>query len=259
MSNNLYYSKKVKEQNPLVDLILLSYNGLDTTKAFLDRFYKHTDISKVRLIWVENGSTDGTKEFLKELIDSEDNFVYSDGEDNLGVIGGRNHGYKVSTYLSETFFPAKYIMMLDNDQFVQPDWLEDHVGFLEQKNLDFIGVEAWIMNAGYLPVKKLERPGGVFHYVGCGGSLFKKEIPDSIGMYDDQFNPAYFEDPDFCFRALDAGYKVGWNSGAKITHLPHQTLGKLNQKDKNDRFINSMRKFRQKWKGRKLVGIKSRI
>lgn len=258
--NKLFYDRnKVKEINPLIDIILLSFNGIETTKNFLDRFYKHTDVNKVRLIWVENGSTDGSKEFLSEFCKNNSNFILSDGDENLGVIGGRNHGKKVSDYLSDKYFPSKYIMMLDNDQFVQPDWLEDHIGFLEKNNLDLIGVEAWIMNQGFLPIKKLDRPGGVFHYVGCGGSLFKREIVEKIGMYDEQFNPAYFEDPDFCFRSLDAGYKIGCNFGAKITHLPHQTLGKLNAQEKNKRFTDSMRKFREKWKGRRLVGIRSKI
>jgi GT2 family glycosyltransferase len=257
--NNLTYSSQIKKLKPIVDLIVLSYNGLKTTESFLDRFYKHTDQEKIRLIWVDNGSTDGTKELLSSLVKEKDNFVFSSGEENLGVIGGRNHGKGVSDYLSGKFSTPEYLMILDNDQFVQPGWLEDHVGFLEKNNLDLIGVEAWYMNAGFLPIKKLERPGGSFHYVGCGGSLIKKEVVDTIGLYDEQFNPAYFEDPDFSFRVLDAGFKVGCNFGAKITHLPHQTLGKLNREEKNERFITSLRKFKQKWKGKKLRAIKSNL
>ena len=101
-------------------------------------------------------------------------------------------------------------------------------------------------------VKKIEDIRDYFTYVGCGGMLMKRKIPEKIGVFDPIFNPAYFEDPDFCFKSHYAGFKIGWNIAAKIVHLPHQTLGKVNQKDKINQFTSSLKKFRNKWKGAKL-------
>ena len=86
------------------------------------------------------------------------------------------------------------------------------------------------------PVKKVEDIRDYFTYVGCGGMLMKRRVPEKIGIFDTRFNPAYFEDPDFSFRAHQAGFKIGWNIAAKLVHLPHQTLGKVNQKDKVQQF-----------------------
>ena len=69
-----------------------------------------------------------------------------------------------------------------------------------------------------------------------------------MGCFDDAFNPSYFEDPDFNFRCLDLGLKIGWNYQSKIIHLAHQTLGKV--ADKQARFTRSLMRFRKKWGSR---------
>jgi len=47
-----------------------------------------------------------------------------------------------------------------------------------------------------------------------------------------------------CWRALEKGYKIGWNVKARLTHMPHQTLG-----TNNGAFLESYNKFRVKWFG----------
>ena len=89
--------------------------------------------------------------------------------------------------------------------------------------------------------------------------MMKKEIPATIGLFDNQFNPCYFEDPDFCFRAFDAGYRIGWNPQAKIVHLAHSTLGTLGQKKKMERFMVSYKKFKEKWRKRPLKPLGIRL
>jgi len=175
---------------------------------------------------------------------------------NLGVIKGRNMGLFVREKLKNN---SDYIMFLDNDQYVQENWVEQHVKVLEEGKFDLIGIEAWQMNKRFLPVKKLDNDiknfRTYFHYVGCGGMLFKSDIVNSIGYLNEEFGKAYYEDPDFVFRALKNGYKIGWNLNAKIIHFPHQTLGKLKKNEKQMKFIESMKKFQKIWKGHQVINI----
>jgi len=103
------------------------------------------------------------------------------------------------------------------------------------------------MNQSLMPVKKNDSLTQWFCYVGCGGMLMKREVPNKLGMFDDRFNPSWFEDPDYNWRCHKEGYKIGWNIKAKLTHLPHQTLG--NAPDKAERFLKNYRKFFEKWRG----------
>lgn len=251
MDDNIFKSENL---GGIVDLIVLSYNQVDISKSFLEYFKKHTDNNFCKIIWIDNGSTDGSRDFLKSYFQSNlSNYVLVLNEDNKGVIGGRNQGYEISCDLDCD--PSEYIMFLDNDQFVYDDWLEHHISVLKSGEYDMIGVEAWKLNPSFMPMKQIDNLKEYFNYVGCGGSLIERKAVEDVGLFDEGFNPAYFEDPDLTFRMLEKGYKIGWNKAAKIIHMPHQTLGNLDAQEKHKRLINSLNYFRSKWKGHKMKNL----
>ena len=226
----------------ILDLIVLSHNNYEINKIFIQRLKDHTDLSQMRLIWVDNGSTDGSVKYLKNNLPS--NHIISVRETNLGVINGRNLGWDISNSQEEL---SKYIMFLDNDQFVGNGWLDGYLKLAEK--YDVIGWEAWKMNNVFLPICRA-KVNEEFSYVGCGGMFLKREVSDKVGKFDPIFNPSYFEDPDYCMRVYSAGFKITWNKKSNIEHLPHQTLGKA--ADKNERFMKSLTAFRKKWSGHKM-------
>jgi GT2 family glycosyltransferase len=223
-------------------LVVLSYNGLETTRRFMEHFDANTNQDDVLLVFVDNGSSDGSAEYLEEQSRKRNNMVYSASDTNLGVIGGRNHGFDIYKTLQNK---PEYIMFLDNDQYVQHGWLDQHHAVLKGTNAAVVGVEAWLMNERHYPVRQAKRPNDPWTYVGCGGMLMKGSIPEKLGMFDDRFNPAYFEDPDFNFRVMEDGGRPAWNFKARIVHLPHQTLGKNSKK--MEIFKDSYMKFCDKW------------
>lgn len=230
-------------------IVVLSYNNKSITEKFIELLSKYTEPSFFNLIMIDNGSTDDTKDYLKDALFVFERHTLVLNDQNLGVIGGRNMGYAI--YQSD---PTEFLCFLDNDQFVQKGWLEQYHEFMETGDYDIIGADAWLMDSNFMPRYNCKKKGDPFSYVGCGGMMVKKEVVDKIGLFDDQFNPAYFEDPDFNFRAIENGFKIGWNNLAKIHHLPHQTLGK--NKDRMIIFNNSYTKFKNKWLGKKFVPMK---
>lgn len=248
-------AKEKSNKEDSVDIVVLSYNGLSVNNKFLENIYKNTNIEDFNLYWVDNNSTDGTKDLLTNKNKEANNLTVIFSPKNLGVIEGRNTG---CNYVLNQDNKAKYLLYIDNDQIPQKGWLESHMNCLKSNNLDIIGVEAWIMNMFYIPVERIKNKGNVFNYVGCGGMLIKKDVIKKIGMFDPIFSPAYFEDPDFCWRAYKDGYKIGWNpeGSQKIIHLAHQTLGKLTNKEKSDTFIKSLTNFKNKWKGHSFPSIR---
>jgi GT2 family glycosyltransferase len=175
---------------------------------------------------------------------------------NLGVINGRNLLYKISSIINGRGENFEYLMFLDNDQMVFGDWLDHHASVLNSSKADVAGVEAWLMSPGFMPIENVKTINKSFSYVGCGGMLVKREVVENIGMFDERFNPAYFEDPDFIFRCIEKGYKVAWNIKAKIIHKPHQTLGNIKNNDRIKILQESHKKFCEKWKGKKPPVIK---
>lgn len=245
METTIYESKIDAD----TDLIVLSHNNYAVSKEFINNLYENTDMSKIHVIWIDNGSADNSQYKLKEEFKNEtDNVTLIFSDKNLGVIDGRNFGYSVSNNRKNK---SKYLLYLDNDQFVKKGWLEHHFAVLSH-GYDMVGVEAWRLGASFLPVEHVQKIGQPFTYVGCGGMLIKREVTDKIGMFDTNFNPSYYEDPDFCCTAIENGFKIGWNAKAKLVHLPHQTLGKLDAREKQRRFLKSLSYFRKKWGKKKL-------
>jgi len=103
-----------------VSLILKTWNALLYTKLCLKSLVKNTDPSLYELIIVDNGSTDGTLEFLYSFPKIH---VISNNH-NLGWMAGNRLGLEVAN--------EKWICLLDNDIFFTPDWLNGLIYEIEK-------------------------------------------------------------------------------------------------------------------------------
>ena len=243
---NIQVSENTMKDRPIA-LVVLTYNSLDTTKEFLKLLFENTDKEKYNLFLVDNCSSDDTQSYILDIQSKNENVFVVLSEKNLGVSGGRNLGYHIAKREAPIF---DYLLFLDNDQYVSSGWLENHMSIMSH-GYDVIGVEAWQMTDYFRPIKRIERIGETFSYVGGGGMMIKREVVEKIGLFDNRYNPLYFEDPDYCFTAYYAGYKIGWNAKSKIEHHPHVTTRSMDKNIVNNAFLNSISKFREKWKGKK--------
>src|SRR5262249_13137136 len=50
---------------PLVTVVVVSWNGLEWNRACLEALDRRTDWPNLEIVWVDNGSTDGTAEWLE--------------------------------------------------------------------------------------------------------------------------------------------------------------------------------------------------
>jgi GT2 family glycosyltransferase len=106
-----------------------------------------------------------------------------------------------------------------------------------------------IKDKSYYPHKRCTNKHDKFTYIGCGGMLIKREVYEKIGLFDERFSVFYFEDPDFAFRSMQAGFKLGWCPECDIVHLAHQTIGNQKMFDKQKQFLQSWNRFKEKWNG----------
>ena len=97
-----------------VSLVIPVYNQLDYTRQCLESIVRCTDQS-YELIIVDNASTDGTLEFLKDVTQP----TIITNQDNLGCAKAWNQGVRASH--------GDVIGILNNDIVVTPGWLKDLV------------------------------------------------------------------------------------------------------------------------------------
>lgn len=239
---------KLGTYHPKINILILTYNDIEDAIKCINALYLHsTDFS---LIIIDNGSSDGTSKYLEEIANMHNNISVDFQEENLGVVAGRNYAY---SFLKENFPLSDFIMFLDVDQTAQQGWQEAYMKLIND-GYDIIGSEAWkTRSSDFYPYKKIVDKDDSFSYVGCGGMMIRKEVIDEIGLFDPLFEPLYFEDPDFCFRANEEGYKIGWNYNQVIVHN-HE--GPLLNKTTRAYFQNSWKKFKEKWKGKGIPNFK---
>jgi len=229
-----------------IDILLLTYNNLDSTIRCVSNLYKFT--SNFGLFVLDNGSTDETVDYLKELLNKNNNIYINFQKKNHGIIKGRNKCFDFSRENSD----SENIIFIDNDQFVQEGWMDSYLEMM--KDFDIVGIEAWNMRKhDFYPMRKTMRIETSFSYVGAGGLMVSAKLFEKLGKFDEGYEFIYFEDPDFCFKANRDGYKVGWNCNPVIEHHHKGVL--LSGKNKIY-FMKNWKKFREKWGGKEVPVFK---
>ena len=113
-----------KKHQPKVSLVFLTWNGKRYTFDLLESLkkinYKNYDI-----IVVDNGSNDGTqKEFKKKYLKSA---TLIENKENLGFVFAANIGIREGLKRG-----SKYILLMNNDMIVKPDFLNILVEAMER-------------------------------------------------------------------------------------------------------------------------------
>lgn len=104
----------VPEATPLISIVMLAYNGLPYIKDAVADVLAQT-YTNWELIVVDDGSNDGTREWLKTNATDPRIRLYFN-EKNLGYIGNKNYGHQLAK--------GTFITQLDNDDRSTPDRLE---------------------------------------------------------------------------------------------------------------------------------------
>ena len=112
-STSADYSQAVTSGHP-VTIIVLTWNGIDYTKRCLDTVRANTTYPGYCLIVADNGSTDGTVEYLE----AQRSITSLSNGSNLGFAKGNNRAIISSD-------PKSDIVLLNNDTEIrQADWIE---------------------------------------------------------------------------------------------------------------------------------------
>lgn len=168
-------------QQPLVSIAILSFNRLEDLKETVKRT---ADISypNLEIIIVDNGSKDGSAEFINSLDERKYNKIMLPG--NLGSGYGRLQGMTASK--------GDFIISLDDDCFLRPTVVEKTVElFLANPNLGAIGYgyvnpyidfdEKKYWKSTYFPVKADRYDACYDSLLALSGSAWRKSALEKVG------------------------------------------------------------------------------
>ncbi|HWG91583.1 MAG TPA: glycosyltransferase family 2 protein [Candidatus Thermoplasmatota archaeon] len=220
---------------PRVLVVILNYNGERLLPACLDSIAKHTaDYRNYHVVVVDNASPDGSLRIVEERYP----WV-------TPIQNGKNGGFGWGNNAILARFEADHYVLLNNDTEVRPGWLSALVR--EAESDPAIGVVGCKL---LFPDGRIQHAGGSFSayalnhlgylqegstcntaqdvpWVTFAAVLIKRQVLERIGYMDEGFKPMYYEDPDFCFRARAAGFRVRYTPECVITHHENASTSQL--------------------------------
>lgn len=217
---------------PKVAIIVLNYNGLADTPACLDSLAS-LDYPNYGVIVVDNGSIDGSVAVVRQAHPEVE--VLETGE-NLGYAEGNNVGVRYAVKTG-----ADYVLLLNNDTVVAPDFLTHLVNAAEASPtagaagpiIYYFDRPTVIWSAGgaidwahgctrMVGLDEVDQgqfgsaPQAVDFVTGCA-LLVKVKLVQQVGLLDPRFF-AYYEETEWCVRIARAGFKILQVPQAKIWH-----------------------------------------
>lgn len=213
-------------------VIIPNWNGEKLLKVCLPSLKRQT-FKQFEVVVVDNGSTDGSVSYIKK---SFPEIKLVELKSNSGFAAAVNLGIKICV--------GEYIILINNDTFVEKDCIKflvkaagrkKDIGMIAAKMLKFDNPKIidsagdWIDRAGHAgnigqgenDGPEFNKPGSCFMVTG-GGALIKRRVFESIGFFDENYF-AYMEDVDFCLRAQMKGFKGWFEPRAVIRHIHKAT------------------------------------
>ncbi len=221
---------------PLVSVIIVNWNGLPVVRRCLDGLERTRDGVDLELLVADNGSTDGSLEFIRE------HYPWA-----RIVANSENQFFARPNNVLASMATGRYLFFMNNDIILQPHCLQILLEVLEAhpeagavapqllypdgrvqpscrrlptyRNLIIAGLQLerffpasnWKMTGwGHDDPVEVEQPM-------MSAFLVRRECWEETGPLDEGF-PLYFNDVDWCRRCAEAGWRIRFEPQAKAVH-----------------------------------------
>ena len=219
-------------------IIIPHYNKLILLKECIyhieQQNYKNFDV-----LFVDNGSTDGSAEYIFDICKKNINYHYILLNENTGFAYAVNRGFEYS--INNGF---KFSLLLNNDAYIEKDFVRElELSINDSKTFavssmminyhnsdvidsfgDYYTIVGWAFQG-----KVGEKVDNIYYnqncFSACGGaSIYNNDVLNKIGLFDENFF-AYLEDIDLSYRAKLYGYNIRNCFTARCYHLGSATSG----------------------------------
>jgi GT2 family glycosyltransferase len=198
----------------------------------------------VQVVVVDNGSTDGTSEWLK----IQKGITVISNSENRGCAAAWNQGWRANG-------DAEWTVILNNDVLVPRGALKRLIAAAEREGLDVVSPAMRERDQNYAfdgyATEFMAKMEAVVRRGAAHGVCFAvhRRVFERVGGFDEAFRIGQFEDSDFFRRAELAGFRLGTVGASFIHHFGSVTQDALRRGPKVKPYEAENRAyFRKKWK-----------
>jgi GT2 family glycosyltransferase len=243
---------------PRASVILVTLNQLALTRMALESLLGNTNEVPYEIVVVDNGSSDGTPEYLRDLAARNPHVRMICNADNRGFPAASNQGLAAAK--------GEILVLLNNDTIVPPGWLSGLVAHLADPTVGLVGPvtnrcgnEAEVSTTygtygGLLAFAEERRHAAA----GCTFDIpvavmfcvaLRRDVLHRVGPLDERFEIGMFEDDDYSRRVRQAGWRVVCAEDVFVHHFGEATIGALFTSARYSQvFEANRRRFEEKWR-----------
>ena len=195
--------KSESDTRPLVSIIMCVYNGMAFIGQAIESVFKQT-YSNWELIISDDGSTDGTREWLTTNFGSNEKIRLFFQDRNIGYVLNKNFAFRQTS--------GVYITQQDADDLSDPKRIESQLKVM----LDDPKIK--IVASGYL---RIDANGELLNKVSSGndmvfstfsdeefpfwfpGLMTHREVYERLGFFEEYFSGVYGDDYYWTIRAIE--------------------------------------------------------
>ncbi len=192
-----------------ITLAVVTYNQVAYLRDFIGNYLRFARPEVVPLLVVNDGSTDGTRDFLDGLPSTH---IRVENLSHVSAAHARNHALAI--------VPTPWLAFSDSDCRLDAEYFA-LLAEVPRKFPDCAAVEGAVhAPEGPRPPfshSLSNRTGGMF---ATANMIFRVEATRRVGGFDEGFPVNFREDVDLGLRLLEAGEKIEFCSELKVVH-PH--------------------------------------
>lgn len=239
-----------RDREPTVDILIPIYENYSLVRDCVRSIQAFTSMP-FRAILLDDRSSDATYAKLETLVADDGRFELVRNEENLGFVANCNRGF--------TMCSGDYVVLLNSDTVVAPEWLERMVACAESDPTIAI-VNSLTNESGNTSVRfapglnlltmaKAIADGSPRDYPDITTAvgmclLVRRSALDLLGTFDPVYLNAYCEESDLCMRLTEAGLRV---VAADDAFIYHKGWASYDEAKKNRYYEHNRAIFDSRW------------
>ena len=217
-----------------------AYDYVDDVRRCVEAVLRHTAGASAEIIAVDNGSTDGTAEYLEKAQAEHPNMRVIHCDHVVGDAAGKNIGIKQAR--------GRHIILLDASTEVVGDIMSPVAAQLSDATVGVFGPYGLTTDDMQHFHEEVDRGDADAMQAYC--MAFRRADLPAVGLMHESYRFYRNLDIDYCFQFKNAGFRIVCDSGLPLVRHEHRQWEELDENQRNELSRKNFGRFLKRWGGR---------